>query len=78
MLPGPLVLGAVGPLQGVHPDARRGYDAQGEHEQTKDPRGPRVGCSDHHDWDHRRTDNKSQMEHATPVASGFDCNTSYL
>jgi hypothetical protein len=49
MLPGPLVLGAVGPLHSVHTDARRRDDAQREHQQTKDPSGPRVGCSDHHD-----------------------------
>ena len=47
MLPGQLVLRAVGPLQGLHPHARRGYDAQGEHQQPKDLGGPRVGCSDH-------------------------------
>ena len=39
MLPGPLVLGAMGPLHSVHTDARRRDDAQREHEQTKDPGG---------------------------------------
>jgi hypothetical protein len=72
MLPGTLVLRAVGRLQSLHPHARRGNDAQGEHQQPKDPGGPRVGRSDHHDWDHRRTDANVQPNPPIPHGIPFD------
>ena len=48
VLRGQLVPGAVGPLHCRHPDARRGYDAQYEHQEPDDPGGPASMRSDHH------------------------------
>ena len=49
VLCGHLVLGTVGPLQCLQPHARRGYDANEEHQEPNGSASPRSTRTGHHD-----------------------------